>query len=94
MQPIIYNGEEYKDRFVATTPIKPSLKMRLEFLFCSSISVEHEVFTKEIMPREKTICHFTILSWWDRLRSWNYQRKNKGGWEAPSEKCNTTSPQL
>lgn len=75
MKPIIYNGEEYKDRFVASTPFNPSLKMRLNFLFCMGATVEHEVFTKEIMPREKTICHVHIMSIWDKLRGWNSQRK-------------------
>lgn len=79
MKPIIYDGIEYKDRFVATTPFKPSLRMRLEFLFCAKMTVEHEVFTMEVMPREKTICHVHIFSIWDKLRAWNFGRTHNGG---------------
>lgn len=81
--PIIYNGIEYKDRFVASTPFNPSLKMRLSFLFCARMIVEHEVFTKEIMPPEKTICHVHILSIWDKLRIWNWGRQRMGMIQVP-----------
>lgn len=86
-KPIIYNGEEFKDKFSAITTYKPSLKMRLEFLFCVKTSVEHEVYTKEIMPAEKTICHVHIISIWDFIKAWNFGRKHKGGMEAPIAPC-------
>lgn len=86
MKPIIYNGEEYKDRFTASTPFNPSLKMRLQFLFCTRMTVEHEIYTKEIMPREKTICHVHIQSLWDRIKAWNFNRTHQGYMEAPSER--------
>lgn len=58
---IMYNGEEFADHFVATTKFTPSLKMRLEFLFCSSTNVIHESYTKEVMPLERSLCTVQII---------------------------------
>lgn len=88
MDPIIYNGEEFKDKFIARTYFTPSLKMRIEFLFCANTTVEHEVFTKEIMPPEKTICHVHIRSVWDQLVGWYRNKKGMGMIEIRDQSIN------
>lgn len=84
MKPIIYNGEEYKDKLIATTKFKPSLRMRLLFLFCTSAAIEHELYTKEIMPAHKAIGTVHIMSVRDSIRSWWWNKKGYGQMVAPS----------
>ena len=68
-KPIIFEGEEYKDRFTALTRITPSFRMRMEFLFCVKTTIESESYTKVVMPVEKTIMHVHIYTIWDKLKS-------------------------
>lgn len=82
--PIIYNGEEYKDIFYASTPVKPSLRLRLAILFCHEFRFEHEVYTKQIMPAEKTIGKIHTRNLWDILKAWNYKRKGLHQMQAPN----------
>lgn len=82
-KPIIYDGVEYKDRFCAESKFIPSFWMRVAFVFSLRLTVEHEIFLKEIMPAEKTICHvhiFTLTDWFKGLFT-----KKQGWMEAPSD---------
>lgn len=90
-KPIIYDGQEFKDRLSVTTNFKPSLKMRLVMLFCSKMSIEHEVYTKEIMPDHKAIGHVHVMSIFDSLRGWWWNKKGYGQMVAPNDdqSCNT-----
>lgn len=82
MKIIVYDGQEFKDRLSATTHFKPSLKMRLVILFCTRLSIEHEVFTKEIMPDHKAIGHVHVMSIFDSIRGWWWNKKGYGQMEA------------
>lgn len=75
---IIYEGQEYKDKFMTTTNYSPSLWMRIEFLFCANTIFETETYCKEIMPAERTITTFHIIPVWKRIRNW-YQGKRGYG---------------
>jgi hypothetical protein len=74
---IIYEGIEYKDKFMAWTTVRPSLRMRLGFLFCASFTFEHESYTKELMPSHRTIMHVHIRSLFDQLKAWYNMRRGR-----------------
>lgn len=77
-EPILYNGEEFKDKFMTRTNLTPSLKMRLEFLFCGTTYFETETYCKEIMPAEKTICHVNIVPIWRLIKAWFMRNRGYG----------------
>lgn len=86
-KPIIYEGQEFKDRLSCTTRFNPSFRMRMAMLFCTGMSIEHEVFTKEVMPDHKAIGHVHVRSIWDNVR-W-YFNKKKGFMTKNDQPCNS-----
>lgn len=90
-EPIIHDGQEYKDVFYCSTKVRPSLKLRLSILFCTEFRFEHDSWTKEIMPEQKTIGRIHTISMWDRFKAW--RNKGKGYMSSPNlnHQCDTQS---
>lgn len=71
----MYEGEEYKDILYITTPVKrPSLRLRLAVLFCTNLTFEHKVYTKEVMPSHQAMGIIHTISLWDRINHWRRRR--------------------
>lgn len=76
MKPITFKGEEVADVIHTSTMFTPTLKMRLQFLFCRKIHLTEEIGCEKEPGRTSAISTVHITSLIDVVR--NYWRTKKG----------------
>lgn len=76
MKPIIFENKEYKDKLTVQSDLNLTIRERISLLFSPKITIKHEVYCKEVMPRNRATGAIVTTTYLDNLkikyRTWRY----------------------